>query len=294
VADAPGASDPSASSGSPRAESRGDRPLLVLAPSKGWVSLDLTGVWEHRELLFFLTWRDVQLRYKQTALGVMWAIIQPLAPMLIFTLVFGRLLDVPADGPYPLFAFAGLLPWTYFANAVNNSTTSVVSSANLITKVYFPRMIIPGAATLAALVDFVIGLGILALLMIWYGVPWHLSLLLFPLLVAITTVLALGVGMFFAGLTVQYRDVRHAMPFLLQFWMFATPIIFPSRMMPESWRWALTLNPMAGIIDNFRAALLGRPLDWPALGFSTAIAAAILVYAAYSFRRFERKFADLI
>jgi lipopolysaccharide transport system permease protein len=294
VADAPGASDPSTSSGSPRAESRGDRPLLVLAASKGWVSLDLAGVWEHRELLFFLTWRDVQLRYKQTALGVMWAIIQPLAPMLIFTLVFSRLFDVPADGPYPLFAFAGLLPWTYFANAVNNSTTSVVSSANLITKVYFPRMIIPGAATLAALVDFVIGLGVLALLMIWYGVQWHLSLLFLPLLVGIATVLALGVGMFFAGLTVQYRDVRHAMPFLLQFWMFATPIIFPSRIVPEGWRWALTLNPMAGIIENFRAAILGRPLDWPALGFSAAIAAAILVYAAFSFRRFERKFADLI
>jgi lipopolysaccharide transport system permease protein len=270
------------------------RPLLVLAPSRGWVSLDLTGVWEHRELLFFLTWRDVRLRYKQTALGVMWAIIQPVAPMLIFTLVFGRLFDVPADGPYPLFAFAGLLPWTYFANAVNNSTTSVVSSANLITKVYFPRMIIPGAATLAALMDFVIGLGVLALLMIWYGVQWHFSLLLLPLLVAVTTVLALGVGMFFAGLTVQYRDVRHAMPFLLQFWMFATPIIFPSRVVPEWWQWAVTLNPMAGIIENFRAVLFGRPLDWLALGFSTAIAAAILTYAAFSFRRFERKFADLI
>jgi lipopolysaccharide transport system permease protein len=271
-----------------------DRPLLVLAPSKGWVSLDLTGVWEHRELLFFLTWRDIQLRYKQTALGVMWAIIQPLAPMLIFTLVFGRLVDVPADGPYPLFAFAGLLPWTFFANAVNNSTTSVVSSANLITKVYFPRMIIPGAATLAALMDFVIGLGVLALLMIWYGVQWHLTLLLLPLLIAMTTVLALGVGMFFAGLTVQYRDVRYAMPFLLQFWMFATPIIFPSRIVPEGWRWALALNPMAGVIENFRAVLLGRPIGWSALGFSAAIAVIVLIYSAFSFRRFERKFADLM
>jgi lipopolysaccharide transport system permease protein len=273
---------------------RTDRPQLVLAPSKGWVSLDLTGVWEHRELLLFLTWRDVKLRYKQTALGVLWAIIQPTAPMLIFTLVFGRLVDVPADGPYPLFAFAGLLPWTYFANAVNNSTTSVVSSANLITKVYFPRMIIPGAATLAALVDFVIGLGVLALMMVWYGVQWHVTLLVLPLLVAMTTVLALGVGMFFAGLTVQFRDVRHAMPFLLQFWMFATPIIFPSRIVPERWGWALALNPMAGIIENFRAALFGRPIEWSALGFSAATAAAILIYAAFSFRRFERKFADLM
>ena len=271
-----------------------DTPLLVLQPSKGWVSLDLAGVWEHRELLFFLTWRDIKLRYKQTTLGVLWAIIQPTAPMLIFTLVFGRLVDVPADGPYPLFAFAGLLPWTFFANAVTNSASSVVASANLITKVYFPRMIIPAAATLAALMDFVSGLGVLAVLMLWYGVPPHATLALIPLLVALTTILALGVGMFLAALTVQFRDVRYALPFLIQFWMFATPIIFPSRIVPVGWRWALTLNPMAGIIENFRAALFGRAIAWSSLAVSAAMAAAILAYAAYSFRRFERKFADLI
>jgi lipopolysaccharide transport system permease protein len=270
------------------------RPLLILQPTKGWVSLDLAGVWEHRELLFFLTWRDITLRYKQTTLGVVWAIIQPTAPMLIFTLVFGRLIDVPADGPYPLFAFAGLLPWTFFANAVTNSASSVVTSANLITKVYFPRMIIPGAATLAALLDFAIGLGVLAVLMAWYAVPPHATLVLLPVLVALTTILALGVGMFLAALTVQYRDVRYALPFLIQFWMFATPIIFPSRLVPEGWRWALTLNPMAGIIENFRASLFGRPIDWSALAFSAAAAAAILGCAAFSFRRFERKFADVI
>jgi lipopolysaccharide transport system permease protein len=269
-------------------------PLLVLQPSKGWVSLDLAGVWEHRELLFFLTWRDIKLRYKQTTLGVLWAIIQPTAPMLIFTLVFGRLVDVPADGPYPLFAFAGLLPWTFFANAVTNSASSVVTSANLITKVYFPRMIIPGAATLAALMDFVIGVGVLVLLMIWYGVSPHATLAVIPLLVALTTILALGVGMFLAALTVQFRDVRYALPFLIQFWMFATPIIFPSRIVPDGWRWALTLNPMAGIIENFRAALFGRAIAWSSLAVSAAMAVAILAYAAYSFRRFERKFADLI
>lgn len=271
-----------------------DRPLLVLAPSRGWVSLDLAGIWEHRELLFFLTWRDITLRYKQTLLGVLWALIQPTAPMLIFTLVFGRLVDVPSDGPYPLFAFAGLLPWTYFANAVSNSAASVVSSANLITKVYFPRMIIPGAATLAALMDFVIGLGVMAALMAWYGVSVHATLLLIPLLVALTTVLALGVGLFFAGLTVQYRDVRYALPFLVQFWMFATPIIFPSRIVPDRWRWALELNPMTGIIENFRAAMFGRPILWSSLLFSAAIACVVLAYAAFTFRRFERKFADLI
>ena len=271
-----------------------ERPVLVLQPTKGWVSLDLAGVWEHRELLWFLTWRDVMLRYKQTGLGVLWAIIQPTAPMLIFALVFGRLVDVPADGPYPLFAFAGLLPWTFFANAVTNCATSVVTSANLITKVYFPRMIIPGAATVAALMDFFIGMGVLAVLMAWYQVPPHATLLVLPLLIALTTVLALGVGMFLAALTVQYRDVRYALPFLIQFWMFATPIIFPSRIVPERWQWAVTLNPMAGIIENFRAALLGRPIGWSSLAFAAAIAFAILAYGAYSFRRFERKFADFI
>ena len=271
-----------------------DRPLLVLAPTKGWVGLDLAGLWEHRELLYFLTWRDVKLRYKQTALGVLWAIIQPTAPMLIFTLVFGRLVDLPSDGPYPLFAFAGLLPWAYFANAVTNSASSVVSSSNLITKVYFPRMIIPGSATLAALMDFLIGLGVLAALLVWYRVGPHATLFALPLLVALTTVLALGVGMLFAGLTVQYRDIRYALPFLIQFWMFATPIIFPSRIVPEGWRWALALNPMASIIENFRAALLGKAIDWASLGFAALLACAVLAYAAFSFRRLERKFADLI
>jgi lipopolysaccharide transport system permease protein len=214
--------------------------------------------------------------------------------MLIFTLVFGRLVDVPADGPYPLFAFAGLLPWTFFANAVTNSASSVVTNANLITKVYFPRMIIPGAATLAALIDLVLGLGVLALLMIWYGVPPHATLAVLPVLIAVTTILALGVGMFLAALTVQFRDVRYALPFLIQFWMFATPIIFPSRIVPPRWQWALTLNPMSAIVENFRAALFGRAIGWSSLAGSAAIAIAILAYAAYSFRRFERKFADLI
>jgi lipopolysaccharide transport system permease protein len=271
-----------------------DTPLLVLQPSEGWVRLDLAGVWEHRELLFFLTWRDIKLRYNQMALGVLWAVIQPTAPMLIFTLVFGRLVDVPADGPYPLFAFAGLLPWGFFANAVTSSASSVVASANLVTKVYFPRMIIPASATLAALMDFLIGLIVLGLLMAWYGVPLRATLLLFPLLVALTTVLALGVGMFFAGLTVRYRDVRHALPFLIQFWLFATPVIFPSHIVPEGWRWALALNPMAPIIDGFRAALLGKPMPWLGLAGATAIALVILAYAAVSFRQLERKFADLI
>ena len=271
------------------------RPVLVLEPRRGWVSLDLGAVWAHRELLYFLTWRDIKLRYKQTALGVLWAVIQPLVPMIIFTVLFGRLAAMPSDGiPYAAFAFAGLLPWTYIANAIGNSASSVVGSASLVTKVYFPRMIIPGAAVLAALVDFVIAFGVLGALLAWYRIPMRMSLLIVPVLVAISTVLALGLGMLFAGLTVKYRDVRHVLPVLIQFWMFATPIIFPSSIVPDRWRWLLVLNPLTGIIENFRSALFGRPFTWGALGVSAVVACSVLVYGAYSFRRLERTFADTI
>lgn len=272
-----------------------DHPVLVIEPSRGWVSLDLAGLWAHRELLYFLTWRDIKLRYKQTALGVVWAVIQPAFPMLLFTLVFGKLIGLPSDGvPYAVFAYAGLLPWTYFANAVGNSATSVIASSSLVTKVYFPRMIIPAAAVLAALLDFLIACVLLGVLMAWYRLPPQSGLVMLPILTALATILALGVGMFSAALTVRYRDVRHALPFLIQFWMFATPIIFPASIVPERWRWALAMNPLTGIIENFRAALFGRPFAWAALAFSTAVALAVVVYAAYSFRRLERTFADVI
>jgi lipopolysaccharide transport system permease protein len=272
-----------------------DRPILVLQPGKGWASLDLPAVWEHRERLYFLTLRDIKLRYKQTSLGVIWAIIQPLFPMIVFTLFFGRLAKMPSDGvPYAIFAYAGLLPWTYFANAVGNSAASVVGSSSLVTKVYFPRMIIPGAAVLAALVDFVIAFGLLAVLMAWYRIPIHSSLVMLPLLIVLETTLALGVGMFFSALTVKYRDVRHALPFLLQIWMFVTPIIFPSSIVPPRWRLILALNPLMGVVENFRAALFGQPFHWKELAFSTAMALLLLVFAAYSFRRMERTFADSI
>ena len=271
------------------------QPLLVLRPGSGWASLGLRDVWAHRELLYFLTWRDVKIRYKQTALGVLWAVIQPLFPMIIFTLFFGKLAGIPSEGmPYSVFAYAGLLPWTYFANAVTSSASSIVGSSTLITKVYFPRMIIPGSAVIAALFDFVIAFSLLAVLMLWYRLPVHAGILMLPPLIVLVTILALGAGMFFSGLTVKYRDIRYALPFVVQIWMFATPVIFPSSMVPAKWRWALALNPLTGVIEGFRAALFGKPFGWGALAISAFMAIALLVYAAYSFRRLERTFADTI
>jgi lipopolysaccharide transport system permease protein len=277
-----------------------EKPLFTVRPSRGWVALNLRDLWVYRELLFFLTWRDVKVRYKQTVLGAAWAVLQPLCTMLIFWLLFGRLAGMPSDDiPYPLFAFAGLLPWTFFANAVTNSGNSLVGSANLVTKVYFPRMIIPGAAVLAGLVDLAIAFAVLLVLLGGYviaGYPLapNWTLLLLPGLVVQLALLAMGVGMWMSALNVKYRDVRYALPFLIQLLMFATPIIYPASLVPASWRWVLALNPLTGIIDGFRAALFARPLDWLALGLSTAITALALVYALYSFRRMESRFADVI
>ena len=272
-----------------------DRPLLVIEPKTGWVRFDLAAVWAHRELLYFLATRDLKVRYSQTVLGVTWAIVQPVIPMLVFTLFLGRFAGVPSDGmPYALFVLAGLLPWTYIANAITSSATSVVGNASLVTKVYFPRMIIPASAVLVALVDFFIGCTALGMLLLWYRIPIHGTMVVLPLLVAVATVLALGLGIFCAGLTVRYRDLRHALPVLIQFWMFATPIVFPSSVVPAGWRWALALNPLTGIIENFRAALFGRPLAWIPLAASTAIACGVLAIGAYSFRQLERSFADTI
>ena len=272
-----------------------EKPLVTIVPSRGWVALNLADVWAHRELLYFLTWRDIKIRYKQTALGALWAVIQPLFPMLVFTLFFGKLAKMPSDGiPYSIFAYAGLLPWSYFAAAVTNSSNSVVGSSNLITRVYFPRMIIPASGVLAALVDFAIAFVLLGCLMVWHRIPPTLSMFMLLPLVALVTLLALGFGMLLAGLTVKYRDFRYALPFLIQLWMFATPVIYPASLVPEKWRWVLALNPLTGIIEGFRSSLFARPFDWGSLVFSTGFTAFMLIYAAYSFRRQERIFADLI
>jgi lipopolysaccharide transport system permease protein len=272
-----------------------EEPVVTIEPNKAWSRAELRDLWAFRELLYFLTWRDVMVRYKQTGLGVAWAIIQPLFTMLVFTLFFGRLAGVPSDNvPYPVFAFAGLLGWTFFANAITNSGNSLVGSANLITKVYFPRMIIPGAAVAAGLVDFAIAFVILVLLMIYYGVMISWSILMFPVVVLLTTLLALGTGMWLSALNVKYRDVRFVLPFLVQLWMFISPVIYPASFLPAKVRWLLFLNPMTGIIEGYRSSLFGRRFNWSGLAISGAITLILLIYSSYSFRRMEKSFADIV
>jgi lipopolysaccharide transport system permease protein len=272
-----------------------DEPLVKIRPRNSWVALDLASLWDYRELLYFLTWRDIKVRYKQTALGAAWAILQPLFLMLIFTLFFGRVAGLAPGGvPYPLFAFTGLVPWTFFANAVTNSGNSLVGNANLITKVYFPRLLVPMAAVAAGLVDFALSFALLVVLMFYYGVnlTWHIAML--PALVVLTTLCATGAGLLLSALNVKYRDIRFALPFMVQLWLFASSVIVPSSVLPERWRWLLSLNPMSGIIEGYRAALLGHPFDWTALSISTAITLVLLAIAVLSFRRMEKQFADII
>ena len=272
-----------------------ERPVVSIQASKSWVSLDLKSLWQYRELLYFLTWRDVKVRYKQTVLGAAWAIIQPLLTMLLFTLVFNRLAGLDTGSvPYPLFAYTGLLIWTFFSNAVTNSTSSLINNTNLITKVYFPRAFIPAAAVGAGLVDFAIAGLILVGLIVYYGVAptWNLALL--PLFLLLAVMLALAVGMLISALTVKYRDLRHALPFLIQFWMFASPVIYPSSVVPEAWRPLMALNPLAGIIEGFRAALLGGNFDRTATTLAVLMTFALLAFSFYHFRRIEETFADLI
>ena len=270
-------------------------PLVVIQPSKRWSLLSLKDIWAYRELLFFLTWRDVKVRYKQTALGAAWAILQPLFMMIIFTIFFGRLAGVASAGiPYPLFALAGLVPWTFFSNAITASGNSLVGSANLITKVYFPRLIVPAAAMLAGLVDFVLAFALLILLMLYYRVALTVQMLFLPVLVLLTAMFALAVGTWMSALNVKYRDVRFALPFVIQLWLFVSSVILPSSSIPQKWRWILLFNPMSAIIEGYRSALLGLPFDWPALGIASVLTIVALLYAIYAFARVERSFADII
>ena len=271
------------------------RPTIIIEAGRRWAGLDLLDLWLHRDLFFFLIWRDVKVRYKQTVLGAAWAILQPLLTMVVFTLFFGKLAKVPSDGvPYPIFAYAGLLPWTFFSNSITASSNSLVGNAALITKVYFPRMVIPGAAVGAGLVDFGIAALILVAMMAYYGFGLSVAALMLLPLVLLTAVLALAVGLWMSGLNVKYRDVRYALPFCVQLWMYATPIIYPISFVPERWRWILVLNPLTGIIGGYRAALFGRPFAWWELGVSTILTLLSLIYAAYSFKQMERDFADVI
>jgi len=272
-----------------------NEPLVVIQPSRPWSIINLKDIWAYRELLYFLTWRDVKVRYKQTALGAAWAILQPLFMMLIFTIFFGRLAGVSSNGlPYPLFALAGLVPWTFFSNAVTASSNSLVGSANLITKVYFPRLIVPTAAMLAGFVDFALAFLLLIGLMFYYRVPVTVHIFFLPLAILLTALFALGVGTWMSALNVKYRDVRFALPFLIQLWLFVSSVILPSSSVGPKWRWLLRLNPMSGIIETYRATLLGTPFDWTAITVASVLTLVTLIYSAFSFGRAERSFADII
>jgi lipopolysaccharide transport system permease protein len=271
-------------------------PALVLEPSHGFVRLNLRDIWVYRELLYFLIWRDVKVRYKQTALGAAWAILQPVLAMVVFSVFFGRLARMPSDGiPYPVFVFTALLPWQLFAYALSESSNSLVASQNLITKVYFPRLVIPLAAVLAGVVDFTIALVVLLALMWYYAVVPTAAIVLLPLFVLFAIVTALSVGLWLSSLNVKYRDVRHTVPFLTQFWLFATPVAYPSSIVPERWRVLLGLNPMAGVVEGFRWALLGSTQgSGPMLVASVITVVTLLVGGLMYFRHAETTFADLV
>lgn len=280
---------------SSREEYFGHGHVTVIEPSRGWRALDLKELWAYRELLWVLTERDIKVRYKQTVLGAAWAVIQPVMLMVVFSVVFGRLAKVPSDGlPYPVFAYCALLPWTFFANALTSSAASVLGSANLISKVYFPRLIVPLASIGSWLVDFLIASVILLGLMLYYDIAWTANLLAVPLLLLGVIMAALGAGTLLSALTVAYRDFRYVIPFLMQFWMFATPVVYPASLVPARWQWLIELNPMTGLIEGFRSAFLGRPFDVGAIALSLGVSIVMLLVAVAYFERVERRFADLV
>jgi lipopolysaccharide transport system permease protein len=274
------------------------QPLLQthIVPSKGWLDLGLRELLEYRELLYFLVWRDVKVRYKQTLLGAAWAIIQPFFTMVVFSLFFGRLAKIPSEGvPYPIFSYAALVPWTFFANGLSQSADSLVGSANLLTKVYFPRLTIPIASVLSGAVDFVLAFVVLLGMMIFYRVTPTWNTLWLPLFLLLAFVTALGVGLWLSALNVEYRDVRYVVPFLVQFWLFATPIAYPSSLLSEPWRTIYALNPMVGVVEGFRWALLGTDTaPGPMILVSALAALVILIGGVVYFRRMEDTFADVV
>ena len=273
-----------------------ETPIWRIEPSRGWVSLKLNELWEYRELLYFLTWRDIKVRYKQTALGAAWAIIQPLFTMIVFLMFFGRLAKIPSDGiPYSLFCYAGLVPWTFFANGLTQSSNSLVGSSNLITKVYFPRLTIPLATVMAGVVDFLLAFSLLIGMMVWHQVVPSWNIVWLPLFLLLALITALGVGLWLSALNVEYRDVRYVVPFITQFWMLATPIAYPSSLMNPKWRLVYGLNPMVGVVEGFRWSLLGTGNSpGPMLAVSATASVLILIGGAFYFRRMEKTFADVV
>ena len=271
-------------------------PVIRIEPSHGWISLKLRELWDYRELLYFLAWRDIKVRYKQTLLGASWAILQPFFTMVIFSIFFGRLAKIPSDGvPYPIFAYAALVPWTFFAHSLTQASNSLVTSGNMIKKVYFPRLAVPIATVFSGVVDFALAFSVLLGMMIYYGIFPTLNALWLPAFFLLALATSLGVGLWLSAMNVRYRDIRHTTPFLTQFWLFATPIAYPSSLLSEPWRTLYGLNPMVGVVEGFRWGLLGTDTaPGPIIAASSLMALAILISGAFYFRRVEKTFADVV
>jgi lipopolysaccharide transport system permease protein len=269
---------------------------VVIEPSRGWLSLGLKEMWSYRELLYFLIWRDVKVRYKQTALGAAWAIIQPFFTMIVFSLFFGGLAKIPSNGvPYPVFSFAALVPWTFFSNGLSLAANSLVSSAQLVSKVYFPRLLVPAATVLSGLIDFALAFIVLIGMMLVYGIVPTARIVYLPLFLLLALIASLGAGLWLSAINVQFRDVKYVVPFLAQFWLFITPIAYPSSLLSEPWRTIYGINPMAGVVEGFRWALLNTDTDPSGITLMSGVAAVVmLVSGAYYFRRMERTFADVV
>jgi lipopolysaccharide transport system permease protein len=270
-------------------------PHLVEIGRSQTIGQALDELWQNRELLYFLVWKDIKVKYKQASFGIAWAVLQPLLGTLLFTFLFGRVARLPSDGmPYPLFYFASLLSWTYFSTALVSASNSVVSNTSLVVKVYFPRILLPAAGVIASVLDLAIASVMLAGLIVFYEVPMTPQLLFLPFVLALLIVLAMGVGQFLAALNVNYRDVKHALPFLVQLWFFASPVVYPLSMVPERYQWLVSLNPLTGIIETSRALIVNRPVPWAALWISCGVIAAAYVLGLWYFKRTERRFADVI
>jgi len=267
---------------------------IVIEPRRRWWNIDFKELWYYHELLYFLIWREIKVQYKQTVLGPLWAVIRPVCNMVIFSIIFGSFAKMPSDGvPYPVFVYAGLLPWTFFSNSVTQSGQSLLNYSHVLSKIYFPRLFLPAASIGAALVNFAVNFIILGAVMVWYAHYPGTSVVLVPLLVALIVLAALGIGYFLASLTIIYRDMRFMIPSMVQIWMYLSPVIYPVTLIPEKYRWILALNPMTGIIEAFRSTLLNKPINGSSLGISVIIVLIFFVIGLYNFRRTERRFADV-
>jgi len=270
---------------------------IVIKPKRGLANLDFKELWSYKELFYFFAWRDIKLRYKQTFFGIVWAVIQPFITMVVFSVVFGRLANMPSDNiPYPIFVYAGLLLWNIFSNSLNNASQSLIGSANIIQKIYLPKIIIPAASVMVTLADFLFAALVFGGIILYYGfMPHFQGLLLLPLLLLITIFASLGLGWFLAAVNVKYRDVRYALPFFIQLLIFVTPVIYPVSIVPKAYQWLLALNPMTGVIETFKAAFLGTiPTNWFTLAISSGVSILLLIFGLWYFLRTEKTFADII